>query len=388
MTPFLWIMLALGLAGVGTSVASNIVSNKTNKELQQDANDTNIALARESNVAQAAESEKAYNRSKATNQVNLMRAAGMSKAGALSALQGGGVYTPAPVNTAQVQAAQVSDEGFQNASEILSSIGKDFGNTGQMREQFANAEKLQKLQMEADKQNLITQIDDARQARREAREQESKEKALDRALTLETQLNQFDHETQLQIMDYLFKRKLAITQGNIEMALEKFRHGTAVDENGNIIAADTAAGIKKTNAETGLVKSQTVTQNNLNKHDQERFNAEMQKYADEHKLSQVELDTAKEMYNRLVDPVSRKNWKDSLTLEETRLANSFIEEQVREYELLVKRHIGWKKSKYTKLSYESDGLDAFFEWCDDANNVLDHIPLIGPILQFLANIAK
>lgn len=81
-------------------------TNANNRAMQDKANETNIQLMEMSNAAQAAENEKAYARSMAGNQVNLMTQAGMSRAGAINALNGGGSYTPAPVNTAQVEASR------------------------------------------------------------------------------------------------------------------------------------------------------------------------------------------------------------------------------------------------------------------------------------------
>lgn len=81
-------------------------TNENNRKMQESANATNMQIADNANALQREESEKAYERSKAGNQVNLMTQAGMSRAGAINALNGGGSYTPAPVNTAQVEASK------------------------------------------------------------------------------------------------------------------------------------------------------------------------------------------------------------------------------------------------------------------------------------------
>lgn len=121
----------LGLLGVGIGADVNYQNNERNIQMQRETNQMNMQIAREANAAQAAESEKAFQRSKATTQVNLMRAAGMSKAGALNALSGGGVYTPAPVNTAQMQSPVSNVDGVVNS---LSSLGKGFSNTAQLKQ--------------------------------------------------------------------------------------------------------------------------------------------------------------------------------------------------------------------------------------------------------------
>lgn len=99
-------------------------TNASNRAMQDKANQTNIQLMEMSNAAQAAENEKAYERSKAGNQVNLMTQAGMSRAGAINALNGGGSYTPAPVNTAQVEASK--DEAPQHMPLDFSGLMQAF----------------------------------------------------------------------------------------------------------------------------------------------------------------------------------------------------------------------------------------------------------------------
>ncbi len=99
-------------------------TNASNRAMQDKANATNIQLMEMSNAAQAAENEKAYERSKAGNQVNLMTQAGMSRAGAINALNGGGSYTPAPVNTAQVEASR--DEAPQGMPLDFSGLMQAF----------------------------------------------------------------------------------------------------------------------------------------------------------------------------------------------------------------------------------------------------------------------
>lgn len=140
------IMLILGVvSSVGSAIAggvSNAKTNATNKEIAEKTNATNIALAREANAAQALESEKAYSRSKAANQVALLRQAGMSHAGALDVLNGGGSYTPAPVNTAQVQPYTQ-----ESSADIWSFLGQNlagtFQNTAQMHEQHRQFQRQQ-----------------------------------------------------------------------------------------------------------------------------------------------------------------------------------------------------------------------------------------------------
>nr|CAI9751181.1 hypothetical protein NPLVJFJD_NPLVJFJD_CDS_0010 [Microvirus sp.] len=131
-------------------------TNAANKAMQDSANATNIQIAESANAAQAAENEKAYERSKAGNQVNLLQQAGMSRAGAINVLNGGGSYTPAPINTAQVQAShnqayQRDPNDIQNA---LSGIAGAFSNAGQMNQERKMQERSLQVQQEMQDKQL------------------------------------------------------------------------------------------------------------------------------------------------------------------------------------------------------------------------------------------
>lgn len=115
----------MGLIGLGTLIsglAQTIQSDINTKQV----NKTNREMVAAQNAAAAAESEKAYERSKPTTQVTNMRQVGMSQAGAISALNGGGSYTPAPVNVSQDSAPDLSG---------LSTVAQAFTNMKQLQEQ-------------------------------------------------------------------------------------------------------------------------------------------------------------------------------------------------------------------------------------------------------------
>lgn len=143
----------VAVIGTAASVGSNVATNKANLKSQEEANETNVRLSREANVAQALESEKSYNRSKATNQVALLRQAGMSHAGALNVLSGGGSYTPAPVNTAQVNSFQADSPFPDNAlfglSDIIASTGSNVAQRKLQKEQFNKQMQVQESQFNA-----------------------------------------------------------------------------------------------------------------------------------------------------------------------------------------------------------------------------------------------
>ena len=92
------------------SFLGGVIGNVANSSATRRNNATNIQLARERNAMQQSESQLAYERSKPTTQVNNLMSAGMSKAGALSTLNGGGSYTPAPIQSAKTDAAQVDTQ--------------------------------------------------------------------------------------------------------------------------------------------------------------------------------------------------------------------------------------------------------------------------------------
>lgn len=130
-------------------------TNANNRAMQESANATNIQLQESANAAQAAESEKAYQRSKAGNQVNLMQQAGMSKAGAINALNGGGSYTPATVNAGQVSASQ--DQAPQGSPIDFSGILQAFASMSANEAQMRNTTKQIKAQSETQDKAIKSQ---------------------------------------------------------------------------------------------------------------------------------------------------------------------------------------------------------------------------------------
>lgn len=128
--------------------------------MQRRQNEENRRLVMLQNRAAAAESDKAYERSKATNQVSLMQAAGLSKAGALNVLNGGGSYQPAPVSTSQGQAPQMAD--LSHAFDGMITIGEN-AKQRKMQEdlqekQIKAAEDAQKAQIASDEKKHAAQL--------------------------------------------------------------------------------------------------------------------------------------------------------------------------------------------------------------------------------------
>ena len=148
----------LKFGGSALSSVANVISTVlTNKSNQR------IAAAQ--NAMQVAENEKAYQRSKASNQVNLMRDAGMSKAGALSAINGGGSYQPAPITSTPNQAPQID---LSSAFDGLIQIGE---NAKQRKLQEESLDK----QIAAAKEQQQAQFDENAKQREHDLEMQSRE---------------------------------------------------------------------------------------------------------------------------------------------------------------------------------------------------------------------
>lgn len=165
--------IAPHLLGFGSNIMTNLFNkkfadeaNKTNLEIARQTNEanmqmtnaTNLAnreLVREQNAAAAAEAEKAYQRSKPTTQVANMQAAGMSLAGAINSLNGGGSYSPAPVNVSsdeasRNQSAQVSPAQLMSAEGVFANLANSF----MQREQIKSSERMHKEQINLDRDRL------------------------------------------------------------------------------------------------------------------------------------------------------------------------------------------------------------------------------------------
>ena len=151
------------LGSIG-QLASSIFSSVANVKMQRETNATNMQIAREQNAAAAAESEKAYERSKATNQVRLMQDAGMSKAGALNAINGGGSYQPAPVNAGQAQAPQIDlTHAFDGMITAAENNKQRKAAEDLQTAQIKAAEEAQRKQIESDERKHAAQLANAKE---------------------------------------------------------------------------------------------------------------------------------------------------------------------------------------------------------------------------------
>lgn len=129
-------------------IINTLGTNRANRNAQESANRTNIALVDKQNKLAKQESELAYQRSSPSNQVNRMIMAGMSRAGAINAINGAGNYTPAPVSTAQVQAPLI--EGLDGS--LLTSVAQIMSAEKQHNQQLAEQKRQFNEQLNFEKQ--------------------------------------------------------------------------------------------------------------------------------------------------------------------------------------------------------------------------------------------
>lgn len=191
--------LISGIANVAQAITNPIMQNKTNKH--------NAQMVAAQNAAAAAESEKAYERSKPTTQVTNMRQVGMSQAGAINALNGGGSYTPAPINVSQDQAPQLDVSGLTNV----------LMGAAQLKEQKRQFDK--NLGLEKEKMQL----------EKEKFEEEKIDKGYNRVIN-QLQANILHSEDAIKNLDYLQKLSTHDEDINAQNAEAIARRSTAILE--------------------------------------------------------------------------------------------------------------------------------------------------------------
>lgn len=116
------ILLVIGLVGTLASAGVGIGQAVSNKQATEQANETNLQIARETNQANVEQANLAYQRSLPINQVRNLMDAGMSRAGALSALTGGGSYTAPTLQGTQVQPETMDLSGVAESMQRLGNI--------------------------------------------------------------------------------------------------------------------------------------------------------------------------------------------------------------------------------------------------------------------------
>ena len=180
------------LFSAGASIVNTKQTNKMNYKIAQETNEANRKLVEMQNQAAKDEAELAYKRSSAGNQVNLMRHAGMSRAGAINALNGGGSYTPAPVNTSQDSAPQMQAADLSALANIGQGIAERQHQKKMQEKQLQAAKEQQKEQLDSNERIAQMQIDS--QNRNADNRLKYERLALDRELQFKNEDLQFRKE--------------------------------------------------------------------------------------------------------------------------------------------------------------------------------------------------
>lgn len=117
------------MLGMGMSNAANLQAiretNAANAKNIAATNEANLEQVRLTNAANAEQANLAYQRSLPVNQVRDLMDAGMSKAGALTKLAGGGVYTPPALQagTSQASTAQAPHFDYSGIAQAFERLG-------------------------------------------------------------------------------------------------------------------------------------------------------------------------------------------------------------------------------------------------------------------------
>lgn len=259
----------MGQKSVNTQNAMSIKqTNESNREMQDTVNETNLQIAHDANVLQQQENEKAYQRSQAGNQVALMMQAGMSRAGAINALNGGGSYTPAPINTAQVQASQ--NQPYQrdpnDTKNIMDSLVGSLSNTGQMEQerkmqerQIQAQQEMQDKQLAAEREKWLAENRraDAAAAREEYEHQLSKfnTEMRNAATAISAMANPADYDTPAAYRKALYLKATPEQRKYFDNA--EFANALDLYHTANAYAKSTAARTSNIQASTSSIVSAT-----------------------------------------------------------------------------------------------------------------------------------
>lgn len=116
------IALILGIVTAFTGAAVGLSQSQENARSVSETNETNLQAVRETNSANVEQAELAYRRSLPTAQVRNLMSAGMSRAGALSALTGGGSYTAPVLQSSHGDAPQMDLSAVMSSLDRLQGI--------------------------------------------------------------------------------------------------------------------------------------------------------------------------------------------------------------------------------------------------------------------------
>ena len=138
----MWKAVINGASGILGTILQNVYNTRQIKE----TNEANKELVSMQNASAKEESELAYKRSLPQNQVANLMSAGMSRAGAINTLNGGGSYQPAPVAVSENEAPQIDLSQAINAVQASAQIAQQSKQLEEQKRQFNLQHEEQKRQ--------------------------------------------------------------------------------------------------------------------------------------------------------------------------------------------------------------------------------------------------
>lgn len=106
------------IAGIGLGIGQNVANSKS----VESTNEANLQAVRETNASNVEQANLAYQRSLPINQIKGLMDAGMSRAGALNKLTGGGTYTAPVLQSSHGDSPQMDFSSIANSIERLTGV--------------------------------------------------------------------------------------------------------------------------------------------------------------------------------------------------------------------------------------------------------------------------
>lgn len=145
MGTFAIISLIIAIIGTVASIGTGIYQSQQNEKSVQETNAANLAAVEKTNAANAEQAELAYRRSLPVNQIRTLMDAGLSRAGALSKITGGGTYTAPVLQSGSSMASQKNLSGLMSAFDNLQGIPSNVEQSRLQEQQLSDLRQLADL---------------------------------------------------------------------------------------------------------------------------------------------------------------------------------------------------------------------------------------------------
>lgn len=139
------ISLIVAIIGTAASIGTTIYQTQQNEKSIQETNQANLEAVEKTNAANAEQAELAYKRSLPVNQIRTLMDAGMSRAGALSKITGGGTYTAPVLQSGSSMASQKDLSGLMSAFDNLQGIPSNVEQSRLQEQQLSDLKQLANL---------------------------------------------------------------------------------------------------------------------------------------------------------------------------------------------------------------------------------------------------